>query len=527
MIERTFLYLPSVSRARERRLWEAGIESWRDLRNAIAHGRTIRELVRRDGCRQRTFSFSAVQSGPLSLLDESASALKEKRYQFFLEHLRPSDHWRVLDAALKDALYLDIETTGLSLDINYCTVIGAMYRGKFYQWVWPEPLDEFARLLREAPLVVTFNGKRFDLPFLRHHAPSLPAPRAHLDLLPIVRAAELRGSQKEVELKLGLNRGEKFKGYDGAEAVIAWCRSVYGDERSFRKLLAYNRADVEMMPRIAAAVYRQLAGRELGSVPKATRTGKKPMPFDGVQAAWHERRPHLVALEATLLSRFQRHPVVVGVDLRAKAANPTGFAICQGAETETRILYNDEEILRETLAAKPDLVSIDAPLFLPRGRTCVSDDSPCRAIGGIVRDAERILWKRRIRVYPALLRQMQGLTQRGIELAAKLRAEGIEVIESYPGAAQDLLNIPRKKADLSLLGKGLTQFGYNIVGDPSHDELDAITSALVGQFYLAGREFYEELGAPDEGYMIVPRWGTMIWQDELPCNLPSAQLCSC
>ena len=125
-----------------------------------------------------------------------------------------------------------------------------------------------------------------------------------------------------------------------------------------------------------------------------------------------------------------------------------------------------------------------------------------------MRDAERILWARGIRVYPALIRQMQGLTKRGIELTEKLEGHGIPVIESYPGAAQDILNIPRKRLDETLLLRGLRQFGYQITGKKCHDELDAITSALVGHFYLADQ--YEAIGADDEGDMIIPR-SAMAW----------------
>jgi predicted RNase H-like nuclease len=35
-----------------------------------------------------------------------------------------------------------------------------------------------------------------------------------------------------------------------------------------------------------------------------------------------------------------------------------------------------------------------------------------------------------------------------------------------------------------------------------HDELDALTSALVGFLYLAGS--YEAIGNIDEGYLIIP-----------------------
>jgi hypothetical protein len=37
----------------------------------------------------------------------------------------------------------------------------------------------------------------------------------------------------------------------------------------------------------------------------------------------------------------------------------------------------------------------------------------------------------------------------------------------------------------------------------SHDELDAITSAIVGLFYLAGK--YEGLGNDKEEYLVIPK----------------------
>jgi len=204
-------------------------------------------------------------------------------------------------------------------------------------------------------------------------------------------------------------------------------------------------------------------------------------------------------------------PVVVGVDLRGKAHNPTGMASCRDGSVETAVLYEDAEILDWTVAHQPDLVSIDAPLSLPRGRLTPFDDDPTRVSCGIVRDAERRLWSRGIRVYPALIRHMQSLTSRGLRLAEALRARGVEVIESYPGAAQDVLGIPRKGVAVELLGRGLEDFGFALPKALTHDELDAVTSALVGYFYLANA--YEGLGADDENYMIIPRPGTLRWED--------------
>ena len=100
---------------------------------------------------------------------------------------------------------------------------------------------------------------------------------------------------------------------------------------------------------------------------------------------------------------------------------------------------------------------------------------------------------------------MQKLTKRGMELAKKLRKRGIPVIESYPGAAQDIMGIPKKQAGQAYLARGLKEFG--IYGDfcthaVSHDELDAITSAIVGYFFWTGK--FEALGTEEEAPLIIP-----------------------
>ena len=94
---------------------------------------------------------------------------------------------------------------------------------------------------------------------------------------------------------------------------------------------------------------------------------------------------------------------------------------------------------------------------------------------------------------------------RGIALADRLRAEGVAVIESYPGAAQDIMHIPRKGAGLQWLRRGLLEFGIEEASDledASHDELDAITSALVGAFQWVGRS--EGLMGPGETPLVIP-----------------------
>lgn len=109
-------------------------------------------------------------------------------------------------------------------------------------------------------------------------------------------------------------------------------------------------------------------------------------------------------------------------------------------------------------------------------------------------------------MFPCLLPSMQKLTERGIRLAKEFRERGFRVIESYPGAAQDIMRIPRKRSSVHELAQGLAAFGIKgpFTSVPcSHDELDAITSAVVGDFYLAG--MYEPLGDQREECLIVPK----------------------
>jgi predicted nuclease with RNAse H fold len=79
------------------------------------------------------------------------------------------------------------------------------------------------------------------------------------------------------------------------------------------------------------------------------------------------------------------------------------------------------------------------------------------------------------------------------------------VIEVYPGAAQDLWGLPRKQDGVAKLQRALARRGVRGLRrrQPLSDhELDAVTAALVGVYYLQGR--YRAIGDPREVQMILP-----------------------
>ena len=200
---------------------------------------------------------------------------------------------------------------------------------------------------------------------------------------------------------------------------------------------------------------------------------------------------------------------IIGIDLTGSEDKESGWAYMVANRVRCRRIKSDGELIESVKQYNPDIVSIDSPLAYPKGRCCSGKDCECSKYG-IMRNSERLLRHFGITVYPCLIDSMVNLTTRGMKLAKILRNMGYTVIESYPGVAQDVLMIPRKGKTVEQfyhLKQGLASFG--IIGDLidnsdiSHDEVDAITSALVGYFYL--NEQYVGLGNEEEDYLIVPR----------------------
>ena len=209
----------------------------------------------------------------------------------------------------------------------------------------------------------------------------------------------------------------------------------------------------------------------------------------------------------TLLIRIQSNneqPLCIGIDLTGSELRPSGVCVLNGRDAYLLLVSSDEDLFSLVENHGGGLISIDSSLGLPAGRCCVQDTCECRKYG-IMRESERILRKRGIRVYPTLIKSMQNLTLRGIGLARTFRDAGYTVIESYPGGAQDILEFPRKKINLRQLETDLMAMGIVLHSEKepvTHDQLDALTAALVGYFYLAG--MYEAIGNEAEGYLVLP-----------------------
>lgn len=157
--------------------------------------------------------------------------------------------------------YLDIETTGLSPDYHEITVVGIyLVEGsdtRFVQLVGEEITEEsLFEVLEGVSTIFTYNGKRFDFPFIRDRLGlNLEAEFGHHDLMYDCWRNNLYGGFKAVEQQLGIPR--RLTGIGGLEAVMLWWKYINeGDRTALELLLEYNREDVMNL-----TVLRQSLGR--------------------------------------------------------------------------------------------------------------------------------------------------------------------------------------------------------------------------------------------------------------------------
>lgn len=236
MLETTFCHLPGVGPVKEKQLQRQGIRTWND---ALA-------TLDPDDRKHQTLLAGVL---------ESKTRLAKGDCRYFTRLLPSKEQVRMFRAFRSRAVFLDIETTGLSPWDTITTI--ATYDGKTIQhYVQGKNLDQFARDLDPDGLLVTFNGKTFDLPFIRKQM-NLPMDQAHIDLRYVMAGLGYKGGLKKCEKALGLDRGE-LDGVDGSFAVLLWEEyQRAGHSGALDTLLAYNIEDVLNLEILMVTAYNR------------------------------------------------------------------------------------------------------------------------------------------------------------------------------------------------------------------------------------------------------------------------------
>jgi hypothetical protein len=226
VLEKTFCHVKGVTVNFERLLWDSGIQHWDDF------------LEKESNLSE--FSRKKLDKIKLELL-ASKQAFQQKNFRYFQDNLHPKEHWRL--AEWGKIGFVDIETTGLSKLVDEITVIG-IYDGKIpHLYVNGKNLLDAKEKLKEFDIVVTFNGKQFDLPFIEYKF-HCSYDFAHLDLRFMLKEFGFSGGLKSIERQLGIGRDSSVEGVDGFEAVNLWYRYKRGSAEALQKLLKYNEQDI-------------------------------------------------------------------------------------------------------------------------------------------------------------------------------------------------------------------------------------------------------------------------------------------
>jgi hypothetical protein len=224
MLRNTFCHIPGIGAKTERDLWRAGLTSWE-----AALG-------------QDTPRASSFRRSCLDHLRDSVARYEQRDAAYFSARLSAAQQWRLYVTFRDTCAYIDIETTGMASGRDQVTTI-ALYDGRSVLcYVRGENLDDFAADVAAYRVLVTYNGKCFDVPFLERCF-GISLNQAHIDLRYVLKGLGITGGLKRCEQQLGLRRGD-LEEVDGYMAVQLW--HEYRKRRSstaLETLLAYNVQD--------------------------------------------------------------------------------------------------------------------------------------------------------------------------------------------------------------------------------------------------------------------------------------------
>ncbi|MFO7752734.1 MAG: ribonuclease H-like domain-containing protein [Desulfobacteraceae bacterium] len=237
MLKNSFQHIPGIGAVTEKQLWTSGLLSWQDITP------------------DNTFKISPKRFEILTAYTkDSFEHFNNNNPVYFADLLPVNQHWRLFNEFRESTAFIDIETTGIKLYGFEITTI-ALYDGeKIRYYIKDRNLEEFIDDIRNYNVIVTYNGKAFDVPFIEGQF-GIRLNHAHIDLRYVLKSLGYSGGLKLCEKALGLDRGD-LDGVDGYFAVLLWLDYQQNkNEKALETLLAYNIEDVVNLETLMVMAY--------------------------------------------------------------------------------------------------------------------------------------------------------------------------------------------------------------------------------------------------------------------------------
>jgi hypothetical protein len=267
MLKNTFCHLKKIGLKREASFWQKNIFSWDDL---------LRNMDSDNGSSIKLPSYIREE------LADSFHHYEKGNAIYFANLLSSSEIWRLFEDFRHSIAYVDIETTGL-YDADITTI--ALYDGREIRYyVNGQNLPQFVDDVSKYQLLVTYNGKTFDLPIIENFF-KIKLDKAHIDLRYVLKSLGYSGGLKRCEKQMGISRGD-LDGVDGYFAVLLWndyCQNK--NKKTLDTLLAYNIEDVMNLEKLMITAFNQKIKRLDHLKISALEYPKQPdIPFSADQA---------------------------------------------------------------------------------------------------------------------------------------------------------------------------------------------------------------------------------------------------
>lgn len=238
-IENSFILIPGFGEKTEQKLWKNNITHWDHVEET--------DFIS-DNKRQKAQEF----------LQKARKNLEVNNSLFFGSKLGSKRLWRLYRNFEENACFYDIETTGLDQKKNKVTTVSFHRNGEDVTLVRGEDLtrENLEREFFKSDLLVTFNGKRFDQPFLEHNY-DLNIKTPHIDLMYPCKRLGMTGGLKQIEKDIGIER--ELEDLDGREAIRLWKKyEKNGDQEALNKLVKYNRYDARNLEQLLDIVHSKM-----------------------------------------------------------------------------------------------------------------------------------------------------------------------------------------------------------------------------------------------------------------------------